>query len=49
MKWVVFMPVTSISLSLLLLGSCMIYFGSISLNQCPAEPLLPIYLLGELL
>ena len=25
----------------------MIYFGSISLNQCPAEPLLPIYLLGE--
>ena len=48
MKWVVLLPVMLASLALLLLGVCMIYFGSISKNECPAEPMLPIYLLGKL-
>ena len=47
MKWVVLLPVMLASLALLLLGVCMIYFGSISKNECPAEPMLPIYLLGK--
>ena len=31
----------------LALCTCMVYYGSVALNDCPAEPKLPIYLISE--
>ena len=31
----------------LALCTCMVYYGSVALNDCPSEPKLPIYLISE--
>ena len=29
------------------LCTCMIYYGSTTVDKCPAEPKIPLYLIGE--